>query len=27
VLGLAYTGELAGNARDHSLKGMFSWKF
>jgi outer membrane autotransporter protein len=27
VFGLAYLGELAGNARDHSVKGAFSWKF
>ncbi len=27
TLGVAYTGELAGNARDHSVKGTFSWKF
>jgi uncharacterized protein with beta-barrel porin domain len=27
TLGIAYLGELAGNAQDHSVKGTFSWKF
>jgi outer membrane autotransporter protein len=26
-VGIAYAGELAPNAQDHSVRGMFSWKF
>lgn len=27
TLGVAYQGELAGNAQDHSVKGTFTWRF
>jgi hypothetical protein len=26
-VGVAYVGQLANNARDHSVKGNFSWRF
>jgi len=27
TFGVAYLGNLASNAQDHPVKGMFSWKF